>query len=70
MKKLSQEEINDVIELANEMRLKDIEMRSGQSFFNALHTLYPDVANEIRTTDNDPFYINERIGKCIDFIRK
>ena len=41
--------------------------RGGQSFFNALDDLYPEMANEIRASENDMFY-NE---KNIDiFIKK
>ena len=40
--------------------------RYGQFLFNLLHTLRPDLANQIRGTSNDPFYDNEVI---FDFVK-
>ena len=68
MKKLTKEEISDVVELANDMQLKHEDYRWGQAFFNALYMLFPDVANSIRATDKDPFYNNDKVDKCIEFI--
>lgn len=50
------------------MRMKNKDWRKGQAFFNALHTLFPDVADEIRATDKDPYYVDERLEACIKFI--
>ena len=36
------------------------EWRYGQSLFNALNMTFPEVAGQIRGTDADPFYIDER----------
>jgi hypothetical protein len=38
--------------------------RRGQCLFNALYALYPDIANQIRGTDVDPFHRDERIPDC------
>jgi hypothetical protein len=35
--------------------------RAGQGLFNTLEQFNPEIANEIRGTDLDPFYINDRI---------
>lgn len=34
--------------------------RFGQSAFNALYDLHPEIANEVRGTENDPFY-NDKV---------
>lgn len=51
-----------VQELANEMRRDYPDWRHGQTLFNALHSVDPDLANAIRGTDADPFYRDERIA--------
>lgn len=33
--------------------------RIGQHYFNVLHELHPEVANEIRATPCDPFYADD-----------
>lgn len=42
------------------------EWRRGQTYFNVLYDLDPDLANEVRGTEFDPFY-NDSI--CPDFAR-
>lgn len=68
MRKLTKDEINDVVEFANTMRLKHEDYRWGQAFFNALYMLHPDVADKIRATDKDPFYNDKKVDECIEFI--
>jgi hypothetical protein len=41
------------------------EWRSGQSLFNAIESLRPDLADKIRSTTSDPFYSNESISTCL-----
>ena len=36
--------------------------RMGQTYFNTLVDLYPEIAETYRTTRLDPFYKDERIG--------
>jgi hypothetical protein len=36
--------------------------RIGQSFFNVLDIMYPEIAAKIRGTLYDPFYDDDRIG--------
>ena len=38
-------------------------LRYGQCLFNAAHSLAPDAANEIRGTEDDPFYQDAKITK-------
>jgi hypothetical protein len=43
--------------------------RAGQGLFNALVLVVPELAEEIRGGDLDPFYDNSRIQKCLKFVR-
>jgi hypothetical protein len=49
-------------------RLFDIEakgdQRAGQWLYNCLRALRPDIAEEICTTDADPFYDDKKIPAC------
>lgn len=40
--------------------------RIGQAFFNHLLMVRPDIAEEIRATDADPFYLTEAKGPVWD----
>ena len=42
--------------------------RLGQTYFNVLHTLRPDLANKIRATYLDPFYINSAIPAFLKWL--
>ncbi len=48
--------LEEVTHLAYTMRAEHPGWREGQCFFNALHTLRPDLANKIRGTRMDPFH--------------
>jgi len=43
--------------------------RAGQALFNALLRVRPDLAEEIRGTDLDPFHDNKRIRDCLEHLR-
>lgn len=43
-------------------------LRAGQALFNALLLVRPDLAEEIRGTDLDPFYDNKKIKKCLEWL--
>jgi hypothetical protein len=43
-------------------RLQKQGQRKGQSLFNALYELNPEMANALRYTDADPFYQDNRIS--------
>ena len=45
-------------------------LRKGQSLFNALHDLNPELANSIRCGDIDPFYDDSRISLFLDWLDK
>lgn len=42
--------------------------REGQAYFNALHSIYCDVADVVRATDADPFYDDTRLKAFFDAI--
>jgi hypothetical protein len=43
------------------------EYRLGQAIFNILLSIHPELAEEIRSTEYDPFY-KEDVSKCMDYI--
>jgi hypothetical protein len=47
---------------------KNPNWRKGQTIFNCLYNLYPDFANEIRATELDPFYIDDRIPQTLEYV--
>jgi hypothetical protein len=38
------------------------EWRAGQTLFNALYLVRPDLSEQIRTTELDPFHVSSRIA--------
>ena len=42
--------------------------RKGQTVFNCLYNLYPELANKIRATELDPFYVDERIPQTLEYV--
>lgn len=59
--------IYDLAFLVGHKLAENSEWRLGQTYFNVLHTIAPDLANEIRGTDLDPFY-KEGNGYVEEFI--
>lgn len=50
-----------VQEYAEGMQREYPDWRWGQSLFNALWVLYPDLAEQIRGTESDPFHSDDRV---------
>ena len=66
---LSDQEINELkVKVLIEAPLLFPSWRKGQAYFNYLYQLHPDVADEIRGTEYDPFYLNSRIEKFLNKI--
>ena len=40
--------------------------RDGQALFNHLHEVRPDLSEQIRATDKDPFYVESFSGPIVD----
>lgn len=57
---LSVEEIGVVLKSARQ-RMATKDERWGQALFNSLHYLDPELANEVRGTEADPFYDDARV---------
>lgn len=55
MKKLTHTEFQELVKQS--MDQTTIHYRLGQAMFNNLHESYNELANSIRGTDADPFYI-------------
>lgn len=66
--KLTKEQIGEVIKKSRELNKVYPEWRIGQSFFNSLYIMYPEIADEIRGTKYDPFHRTEVMADCIEFI--
>ncbi len=49
--------------VAKELRDNPSGYREGQLAFNVLHDSSPELANEIRTTELDPFYDDQKLGE-------
>jgi len=55
------------------LRREHPEYRRGQSYFNAAHDLYPDLASPLAGTDVDCYYIDANVdaflravaGRCV-----
>jgi len=58
------------LHLVIEARAEHPEWRVGQTLFNILHQLAPDLAEEIRGAAIDPFYQDSRIPKFLEYIKK
>lgn len=41
------------------------EIRYGQAIFNAAYELYPNATNELRNTEYDCYYDNDRVEKFL-----
>jgi hypothetical protein len=48
---------------------KIVEWRKGQAYFNALHEVHPELADEIRGGNLDPFYQDKRIDEFLAWVK-
>ena len=68
MSKLTPDQIKVVLETATKIRMEYPYFRKGQAFFNALYHLHPEIADNIRSTEFDPFYDDNKTKPCINKI--
>lgn len=54
--------------LSKQMLKENKNWRKGQAVFNALHTLYPDIADSIRTTKYDPFHDDNIVKDLYNYL--
>lgn len=69
-KTISLEQLNELDRRSAKIRdnPKNNYLRSGQILFNNLYDIAPEVANEIRGTEFDPYYFDSRIRAFLDRI--
>lgn len=66
--KIKPVELVIVQKTATRMRRDHPEYRKGQAFFNALYIMHPEVAENVRGQNYDPFYKDENLDLCIKII--
>ena len=62
MQKLTDKQFNEFGKLAAAILAENKVWRCGQGFFNALCKISPEIAEQVRGTNFDPFYDNAKIG--------
>ena len=60
--------IADVLENYSSLRVANRAWRKGQTLFNALYEIYPELADEMRGTQFDPFYDDSRFHIALSWI--
>lgn len=63
--KLTGEQIDILMRVADLKLAMNTELRNGQALFNALFALHPEIAKEVTGTDNDCFYDDKKIGDLL-----
>lgn len=66
--KLTKSEVEIVKKFAKRMQIANSQYRAGQSFFNALYIMHPEIADNIRGSTVDPYYQDDKIELCIKTI--
>ena len=66
---MKDKDIKEILELKDCMLINHKNWRKGQALFNAIYRIHPEIANEIRATDIDPFHSDDRIEACLEFLR-
>lgn len=66
--KLNSEQLASVEMEQNILRAHNPNWRLGQAYFNALQNKFPLVADEIRSSEYDPFFDDKILPKCIAHI--
>lgn len=60
----------EFMEKLAEYKQRNPGQRRGQALFNALCIFRPDLSEQIRTTDKDPFYRDERVRETTRWIQE
>lgn len=42
--------------------------RYGQTWFNVVHGMYPEIAEKVRASALDPFYVDALVPVFLDFV--
>lgn len=67
-KKLTKQQVSDIIEEAKQIILKEPYLRFGQTIFNLLAINYPEISEEIRGTKYDCFYVDDKVKTTLEYI--
>ena len=59
-----------IVELNNKVNMRINSDRIGQSYFNALHSICPHLAQLILSTKYDPFYQDKNIPNLLGLIQE
>ena len=51
------------------MRTRNPAWRKGQTYYNVLSQVRPDLCERIRTSKLDPFYMDERIPAFLEWVK-
>lgn len=62
--KLTKSEVETVKKFARRMQTINPQYRAGQSFFNALYIMHPEIADNIRGSTVDPYYQDDNMELC------
>lgn len=63
MPKVSENDFNRAYKLALKYANECKDWRWGQCIFNAYHSIFPEIANQVRGTKDDCFY-NDKLVPC------
>lgn len=65
MRKLTKAKTQTLLSHAKFIKANNPKMRLGQALSKLISLQYPAIYKDIQGTDNDPFYSNELIDKCL-----
>lgn len=60
----------EFVDMSRQAHTNNPNWRLGQSYFNVLHRLRPDLANKVRSTNLDTFYNDTRIPAFLAHIKE
>lgn len=63
-------DMNEYLNLCVLTRAANPSWRKGQTYFNVLSNVRPDIAESIRGTDLDPFHDDSKIGEFLTYVAK
>ena len=66
--KLNNKQLTEYILKCEEIREEYPQWRKGQTYFNVLYDMYPEIAEEIRATAYDPFHVDTVIPYFLNHI--
>ena len=70
MEKLDNFELVEYVKMVENIQEDQKNWRKGQTYFNVLWDMYPELADSLRGTEYDPFYRDDVVDKFLKFITK